>query len=113
MEISSQSADHDALVIALREAHLDASNVREFKEALQRLVTPAASRVVLDLAGVKFIDSAGLGALIACLRQLDGRRGALRLCCLTPTVQALLALMRMDRVFLIHPDRQDAVAAFA
>ena len=112
MEISSHPAGHDVVVIALREANLDASNVREFKETVQALVGPTATRVVFDLQGVKFIDSSGLGALISCLRQLNARRGDLRLCNLTPTVQALLALMRMNRVFQIFPDRQDAVASF-
>lgn len=112
MEITSQPAEHDVVVIALREPHLDASNVREFKETVQALVGPATSRVVLDLQGVKFIDSSGLGALISCLRQLNARRGDLRLCQLTPTVQALLELMRMNRVFQIFADRQDAVDSF-
>lgn len=113
MEISSHNAGNDVIVIALRETNLDASNVREFKEAVQAMIDPAATRVVFDLQGVKFIDSSGLGALISCLRQLNARRGDLRLCSLTPTVEALLALMRMNRVFQIFQDRQDAVASFA
>ncbi len=38
------------------------------------------ARVVLDMAGVKFVDSSGLGALISCLRQVNGRKGDFRLC---------------------------------
>ena len=70
------------------------------------------ARVVLDMAGVKFVDSSGLGALISCLRQANGRKGDLRLCEMSRTVRALFELMRMHRVFNIHDTRADAVASF-
>ena len=111
MELNGRVEAHDVLVIELREDNLDASNVREFREAVQSLMQEH-SRVVLDMAGVKFVDSSGLGALIACLRQLNARRGDFRLCEMSRTVRALFELMRMHRVFSIHDTRADAVASF-
>ncbi|NML16170.1 STAS domain-containing protein [Azohydromonas caseinilytica] len=111
MELNGRVEGHDVLVIELREDNLDASNVREFREAVQSLMQDH-TRVVLDMAGVKFVDSSGLGALIACLRQLNARRGDLRLCEMSRTVRALFELMRMHRVFNIHDTRAEAVASF-
>ena len=71
------------------------------------------SRVVLDMAGVSFVDSSGLGALISCLRQANSRKGDFRLCELSRTVGALFELMRMHRVFNVHDIRADAVASFS
>lgn len=105
--------DHgDVLVVELREDNLDASNVREFKDAVLAVIHDR-TRVVLDMTGVKFVDSSGLGALISCLRLLNSRRGDFKLCALSKTVRALFELMRMHRVFNIHDSRQEAVRAFA
>jgi anti-sigma B factor antagonist len=111
MELNGRLEDNGVLVLTLREDSLDASNVREFKDAASALIQDHA-RVVLDLAGVKFVDSSGLGALISCLRQLNSRRGDFRLCEMSATVRALFELMRMHRVFNIHESRGDAVRSF-
>jgi anti-sigma B factor antagonist len=112
MELNASIDGNDVLVIELREDNLDASNVREFRDAVQSLVQDR-TRVVLDLSGVKFVDSSGLGALISCLRQQNGRKGDFRLCEMSRTVRALFELMRMHRVFNIFESRTDAVASFA
>lgn len=111
MELNGRVEGHDVLVIELREDNLDASNVREFRDVVQSLIQDR-TRVVLDLAGVKFVDSSGLGALISCLRQLNSRKGDFRLCEMSRTVRALFELMRMHRVFNIHETRAEAVASF-
>lgn len=111
MELSGRIEGNDVLVLELREDNLDASNVREFRDAVQSLMLDR-SRVVLDMSGVKFVDSSGLGALISCLRQLNSRRGDFRLCEMSTTVRALFELMRMHRVFNIHDSRADAVLSF-
>lgn len=112
MELHGTIEGDDVLVIELREDNLDASNVREFKDAVQAMIHER-TRVVLDMAGVKFVDSSGLGALISCLRQLNGRRGDFRLCAMSKSVRALFELMRMHRVFNIHDGRQEAVRSFS
>ncbi len=111
IELKGVMADNDVLVIELREDNLDASNVREFKGAVEA-VMHERSRVVLDMAGVKFVDSSGLGALISCLRLVNGRGGDFKLCAMSKTVRALFELMRMHRVFNIHESRDEAVRSF-
>lgn len=112
MELSGRIEGTNVLVVELREDRLDASNVREFKDAVQSM-TKDATQVVLDLSGVKFVDSSGMGTLISCLRQLNGRKGDLRMCCMSTTVRALFELMRMHRVFSIHDTRVAAVRSYA
>jgi anti-sigma B factor antagonist len=111
MELNGRIEGKDVLVLELREDNLDAGNVRDFKEAAQALMQQR-TRVVLDLSGVKFIDSSGLGALISCLRRLHELRGDFRLCEMSRTVRALFELMRMHRVFGIHTTRAEAVQSF-
>ena len=111
MDLKSSVEDNNTLVIELRTDNLDASNVREFKDAVQALIHEQ-NRVVLDMSAVKFVDSSGLGALISCLRLLNTRRGDFKLCAMSKPVRALFELMRMHRVFNIYDARSEAVKSF-
>lgn len=112
MEIRGREVGADLVVIELREDSLDAANVRAFKDTFVSL-TGGRSRAVLDLQGVTFVDSSGLGALISCLRHLHGRSGDLRLAAMSDTVRALFELTRMHRVFAIHASTDEAVRSFS
>lgn len=112
MELSGRSIDGGVLLVELREDALDAARVRAFKDTFTSVVG-SHNKVVLDLQGVRFVDSSGMGALISCLRLLDGRGGDLRLSSLSKPVRALLELMRMHRVFNIHETPAEAARAFA
>ncbi len=111
MKLLHRIEGNNVLVVELREDNLDAGNVSAFKEEIQHLIVDL-TRVVLDMHGVKFIDSSGLGALISCLRQLNARQGDVRLCRMSPSVTALFELMRMNRVFGIHASCEEAVASY-
>lgn len=110
MELKERKQDQ-VLVIECLEENIDAGNVRDFREAMQRLMKDEA-RVVLDMSRTKFVDSSGLGALIACLRDATSRKGDFRLCAMSRQVRALFELMRMHRVFAIHETVEGAVASF-
>jgi anti-sigma B factor antagonist len=63
---------------------------------------------VLDLSGVEFVDSSGLGAIVSCLKRL-GPRGSLAIAGAQGSVQRLFTLTRMDRVFPLHETVDAAV----
>lgn len=95
-------------VIRPGEARLDALGAVAFKDRMKAAVEGAAGRVVLDLSGVGFIDSSGLGAVVAARRFL--REGqALDLAGLTAPVARVFRLTRMDMLFAIHPEVADAL----
>ena len=112
MELIERTAENGTLVIECRGDNLDASNVRDFRENMKRLMKDHP-HVVLDMSAMKFVDSSGLGALIACLRDANSRKGDLRLSAMARPVRALFELMRMHRVFCIHETTEAAIASFA
>lgn len=97
------------MVVAAQEARLDAAGVLAFKDRLRDAVQQAQGRVVLDLGAVNFLDSSGLGAVVAARKFLQEGVG-LELAALTPAVERVFRLTRMDSVFTIHPCVQDALA---
>jgi anti-sigma B factor antagonist len=112
VELLNNTQGEDVLVIQIQEDNLDASNVRDFREGMQKLIKDK-TRVVLDMSSLKFVDSSGLGALISCLRETNGRKGDFRLSNMSRSVLALFELMRMHRVFSIHETAEGAVASFS
>ncbi len=91
----------DILVIQTNEDRIDAATAIQFKDRMRELSLTASQRVVLDLSRVAFVDSSGLGAIVAVLKALAPER-KLELAGLTPTVQKVFRLTRMEHVFIIH-----------
>lgn len=106
MQLSARLTD-GLLVIRVQEGRIDAASAIAFKERMRHLTAEPASRIILDMAEVTFLDSSGLGALVAVMKLLQPER-RLELAGLTPAVAKVLALTRMDRVFLIHPPLDEA-----
>ncbi|MCX7646378.1 MAG: STAS domain-containing protein [Rhodobacteraceae bacterium] len=96
-----------ARIITVRAARIDASVAIRFKDAVRQAAGDWQGPVVLDLSSVTFLDSSGLGALVGAMKLLGPDR-PLELAGLTPNVERVLRLTRMDTVFTIH---QGAVAA--
>lgn len=105
----SVSRETGVLVVRAEESRLDAAGVLAFKDRLRDVVQDAPSRVVLDLGAVNFLDSSGLGAVVA-VRKFLAEGVALELAALTPAVERVFRLTRMDSVFTIYPRVQDALA---
>jgi anti-sigma B factor antagonist len=108
--VTEALGDGEALLVGVPLQHIDAANTRDFRAAVDPLLS-AYRIVVLDLGEVEFIDSSGLGALLACLRTMNGKGGELRLCGLRKPVLALFELVRMHRLFAIYDDRDAALAS--
>lgn len=91
----------DGVRVRIEEPRLDAAIAIRFKDRLRDVAARYGPRILLDLAPVQFMDSSGLGAVLAIRRILpDGHR--IELTGLTPNVDRVFRLTRMDTVFTIH-----------
>ena len=100
------------LVVVVEERRIDAAVAVRFKDRMLELTQHPAKRIVLDLAKVEFLDSSGLGAVVGSMKQL-GRDRKLDLAGLTPTVDKVFRITRMDRVFQIYNDVEAALQDIA
>lgn len=99
-------------IITVRADRIDAAMAIQFKEDMRNETESGASRVVLDLSEVEFIDSSGLGAIVASMKQLGSER-RLDLAGLHPFVEKVFRLTRMDTVFRLYPTMEDALSPAA
>jgi anti-sigma B factor antagonist len=96
-------------VLQVQDTRLDASVAIAFKDRFRDLTGDHRGDVILDLGRVEFLDSSGLGAVVAA-RKLLGEGRSLELAGLTPAVGKVMTLTRMDTVFPIHADLSAGLA---
>ena len=100
----------DICIVQVREPRIDAAATLDFKETVRHRTDDAPARVILDLTEVGFIDSSGLGAIVAIMKHLSPER-QLMLAGLTPAVDKVFKLTRMDSVFTIFMTLEEALSA--
>lgn len=82
---------------------IDAAVAIKFKDEIRESITDSPPRIVLDLQNVSFIDSSGLGAIVAAMKLLPEGK-VLELAGLNEAVDKVFKMTRMDSIFSIHAD---------
>ena len=90
---------------------LDAYTVSQFRDALGGLASKP--HLVIDLSGVPFMDSAGLGALIGGIRRAREAGGDVAVACSRPTLTRLLHTTGFDRIVSVTETVEEAATALA
>lgn len=96
--------DRRELYIRVETARLDASTVDTFCRELDRVWAPDTEVVKLDFAGVRFIDSSGVGALLGIHKRLRESSEPIIILNPNPAVVSVLELLRLQRVFSIQQE---------
>ncbi len=95
-------------VVTCEGTRLDASFAQKFFISMQGFIKKGHMDIVLDLSSVEFVDSTGLGALVRCLKEIDGR-GQLVLCGVSEMVLSLLKMTHLDSIFIQAATREGAL----
>ncbi len=106
LEITSERSD-DVCTMILR-GEVDVYAAPRLKEAIIELIESGCPQILVDLEGVGFIDSSGLGVLVGGLRRAKERDGAIRLVCTRENVLKIFRITGLDKVFAIFPDAEGA-----
>lgn len=113
MDLSLRKIGQTLVVSFGHRVDLEGETSLLFKEKLKSLIGDGHLHVIMDLEKVGFVDSQGLGALISCLKVLRQANGSLTLTNLSESVEAVLRITRLIRVFDVVPTVDDALAAAA
>jgi anti-sigma B factor antagonist len=111
LEVQSRQVDNGVTVVAPT-GRLDVAGAPALKDAISEALKNGQPRVVLDLEGVSFVDSTGLGSVIAALKQIRGALGDLRLAAPNQQVRVVLELTTLDRVFPYYSTVEEALTGF-
>ena len=98
-------------VISVKGNLLGEPDTAALRETIYRCTEREAKQVVLDLGGLKAINSTGLGVLVSALTSLRKRSGDLSLARLSDKVQMLLVITHLNRVFKVYDTVDRALAS--
>lgn len=101
--------EEDSTIVTVNEVRLDATLAEPFKTYLFDEIEKGVDALIIDLSHVKFMDSSGLGALVAALKKMAGA-GKIRLAGPQPAVTDLFELTSMEKLFPISATVSDALA---
>jgi anti-sigma B factor antagonist len=100
-----------ATVLKLR-GRLDAVSAISLKDRVKDFTGTGQNCLVIDMAEVDYVDSSGLGSMVACLRSVNKLGGDIRIASLQDRVRAVFELIRLHHVFEIFDAVPAAVDSF-
>jgi anti-sigma B factor antagonist len=98
----------DRRVLILVDGELDVLTSPRLRQQVGALIDDGAQVIVLDLAGVTFMDSSALGALVSCLKRAQSAGAKLRLSALRPRQTHLMTLTGLSTVFSVYATTDEA-----
>src|SRR5256884_2941431 len=108
--LESVAAGGDRAVLRI-DGDIDACTAPQLRERVMDLAGNGTVHVIADLRGVGFLDSAGLGALVAARKELRGRAGSLMLVAGTGRIAQVLRITGLTDAFALHSCVLEAVTA--
>lgn len=107
--ISSARAEGDVVLASIR-GEIDLHNSPDLREALLDLLAKTNPRkLILNLSQVPYMDSSAIAVLVESLKKLNKQQGKLCLTYLQPRVKGLLEIARLDSIFLLAKDDEEAM----
>jgi len=91
---------------------IDINTAPEVKTTLDRDIKGDMKKVVINLEGVRYIDSSGLATLVEVLKNLRALGGKLKLSNLSDKVRGLFEITKLDKLFDVTASEDDAVNSF-
>jgi anti-sigma B factor antagonist len=107
MEFVTQELD-ELVAVVRGEGRLNMVSAPLLREAVTEAIAGGRPRIVVDLSGIEFMDSSGLGALVGCLKSARQAGGDLRISAPTDQVVMVLQLSNLDRILTSYPTPEAA-----
>jgi anti-sigma B factor antagonist len=102
----------DVVILDLHGKILIGEGDEALRNAVARLVQSGKKKILLNLAEVPYVDSAGLGEIVRCYTTVSRESGRLKLVNLTKKIQDLLAITKLLTVFETYDSEEQAVSSF-
>lgn len=102
----------NCVVVAFKGQLTGGASGQEFREEISALAEKGKTNVVGDMGDVSFMNSSGLGVLIATLTSLRKQGGDLKLCNATERIRSLLKISKLFTVFDMYNTLDEAIKSF-
>ena len=111
MDLSLETRQENDRTVIEVGGEIDVYTAPKLREQLIDLVSSGQYHLVVDMEGVEFLDSTGLGVLVGGLKRVRAHEGSLRLVCTQERILKIFRITGLTKVFPIHTSVEEAVAA--
>ncbi len=111
MKINHKS-DGEITVIELSGKVMGGPDHEKFKTAVGELIDGGAKKFILDLSGVPWINSTGLGILISGFTSIKSSGGTMKVCSVKERVLSIFYISQLENVFEVFPTCEEAKNSF-
>ena len=111
MELRTDVSEVKGWTVVTVHGEIDVATSPTLRERLIDLVNDGATRLVLDLEAVDFLDSTGLGTIVSLLKRVRTHGGDLRLVCTEARIRRLFQITGLDKAVPLHASVDDAISA--
>jgi anti-sigma B factor antagonist len=84
----------------------------EARESMVRFFDTPNAKVIIDLSGIKYIDSSGFGCFLATMKASRNNYGIMKICGLSPDVKKLFTNLQLHTIFELFDDLDSCVKSF-
>ena len=111
MDLSLQTREVDSRTIVAVGGEIDVYTAPKLRDKITELVGEGHHDLVIDMEGVDFLDSTGLGVLVGGLKKVRAHDGSLQLICTQDRLLKIFRITGLAKVFVIHDSADGALAA--
>jgi anti-sigma B factor antagonist len=112
-EFGIEVTEHDGCTVVAVRGEVDLATAPALKNRLLELVTAGVTEIVVDLTETDFLDSTGLGAVVAAYKRVRVHDGHLKLVATAARVKRVFEITNLNRVVPICASIEEACAASA
>jgi anti-sigma B factor antagonist len=112
LQIAEQRIDDVTVLVLTGQMLLDDGDLA-YRKKVHELIDEGRPKILVDLGGVTYIDSSGIGMMVAKLKTAREKKGDIKLLRLSQRTQHLLAMLKLVLVFEVFDDEAAAVRSFS
>jgi anti-sigma B factor antagonist len=111
VDLSLSTRDADGRTVLEVGGEIDVYTAPKLREQIVSLVQDGHHHLVVDMEGVEFLDSTGLGVLVGGLKRVRAHDGTLAIVCTRDPILKIFRITGLTKVFPIHPTVEEAIAS--
>ena len=110
MDLTIETRDVDGRTVVAVGGEIDVYTAPKLRDKITELVGAGVYDLVVDMEGVEFLDSTGLGVLVGGLKKVRAHDGSLQLVCSQDRLLKIFRITGLAKVFVIHDSPEAALA---
>src|SRR5512133_1303724 len=99
-------------IISFNVNKINALIIDELRDGISKVFDTSNSRVIIDLSGVKYIDSSGFGCFLSVMKTARNHYGIIRFAKPEPAIMELFRTLHLHTVFQIYEDLESCIRSF-